>query len=239
MEVAMKKRLPAVVLLLLVLALAVAALPLSTGGCGNKSEGTHRTLDRAVTAEPYATTGISTTTTKPLPVYNLRVDMTYLDPSPVPREYTASWGENFSVNLDGTVQTRLPGELTVTIPWKVGDKDAAEYRLIIDFNVDMTGSWALTTAGMRLKVQQTLADYWVQPLAVVDGQISPAELASIQESTEENAPSLLKRMLVGLSFEGASLPATEDISAGMWKGRATLTQVQSQAAVPTGRHEKT
>jgi len=169
------------------------------------------------------TTFAPTTTTAPAPVYRLQVEMTVQGTG---YEMKAAWGGDITVNPDGSVRTKVPGVITAAVPLEVNGKHAGTYGTKVTFDVDVAGMAELAPAGLTLRLQQTFADYKVQPLTVVEGEIDAASLASSQKAVEEAAPKWLDQILRELVFEGTSLPATQDVSVGSWKGTATISQLQ-------------
>jgi hypothetical protein len=181
-------------------------------------------------AEPEPTPASDTTTASaPTPVFNLLANMQL--PSEAGYTLYAAWKGPLTVGPDGSVRQRVSGTFKAVVPLEVNRNGQrfAHYNIYVDFTVDVAGSMEMTKDGLGgvvAKLQQTFADYTVRPCTIADGSILPNELDQCTEAIKVAAPKWLDQILTGLTFEGASLPATQDVSVGLWKGTVTISLVK-------------
>jgi hypothetical protein len=143
----------------------------------------------------------------------------------------AAWEGPLKVGPDGSVRQRVSGTFKAVTPLEVNRNGQrfAHYYTYVDFKVDVAGSMEVTKdglGGVAAKLQQTFAEVSVRPCTVVDGTIPQNELDQCTKAIEEAAPKWLDQILTELTFEGTSLPATQDVSVGIWKGTVTISLVK-------------
>jgi hypothetical protein len=182
-------------------------------------------------AEQTTTSSASTTTTTQPIVYNLQEQMQVQGTGSAGGGYrkyvqTATWGGAIPVAPDGSLRAKLAGTIEAAVPLELNGKHGGDYRVMVTFNVDVAGSVQEGQSGPVVRLQQTIADYKVQPVTVVSGNIPAGQLPSLQTAIQEAAPGWWGELLTALGFEATSLPMTQDVVAGLWKGAATLSQLK-------------
>lgn len=176
------------------------------------------------TAEPTAESEPAVTDA-PTRVYHLDVKMSSDTYEAV---MTAKWDGNLTVNPDSSVRTKLLGFLAVDSPIRANGVTVANVHYDIFFMIDVAGTAEVTPAGITMRLMQTFAFFRVlkPALSFVEGA-SQSDIAEAQDyfqkAMEGAVPSLLDQILRGLEFENVSLPATQDVSVGIWKGTAVLS----------------
>jgi hypothetical protein len=164
-------------------------------------------------------------TEAPLRVYNLQVEMVRDSSDGV---VNAKWDGNLTVNPDGSVRSKVQGSLASDGPIRGNGKLLGNASVTITFTVDVAGTAEITPAGITMRLMQTFADFKVLKPAVTFIEQNPQEAIDAwqdyyQKLTEEATPQLLDQILRGLEFENVALPATQDVSVGIWKGTAVLS----------------
>jgi hypothetical protein len=186
------------------------------------TEATTTTTTKATTT---TSTEQSTTTIVSVPAYNLQVEMTIHSKGGGGRPYEmhALWSGEMTLGPDGSLRGKLPGEIDAVVPLDLNG-EYPEYKIDVTFNVDATGFLETTAAGPVLHIRQNLADHEVHPVTAVAGDIDLNSLDQCEDAVVEAAPKWLSTILTELTFQGTSLPLTQDVSAGIWAGRAILSQ---------------
>ena len=169
----------------------------------------------------------STTATVSAPAYNLQVELTLPGKGGGGRPYQmhALWSGEMTLGPDGSFRGNLPGEIDAVVPLDVNG-EYPEYKIDVTFKVDAIGSLQTTAAGPVLHIKQTPADHEVHPVTAVSGEIDLVSLDQCENAVVEAAPKWLSAILTELTFQGNSLPLTQDVSAGKWAGRAILSRAQ-------------
>ena len=161
-------------------------------------------------------------------VYHLQVKMVYDSSDDV---MTAQWDGNLTVKPDGTIRTKLPGFISVDSSTRDRGKITATYHYNIFFMIDVAGAAETTPAGITMRLMQTLDFFKVLPPEMTFFvEMPPQSQSDIDEAKdylkkimEEALPKYLDQILRGLDFEKVTLPNSQDISVGIWKGTAVLS----------------